>query len=329
MKKFVVVLMALASPLFAQINNPGGGGGSACGSPTCTVSTAGGGNGVLALSGNTSGTATLTAPAVAGTITNSVVSSNAISVPNGTGCGAPTLNGGGANNPGFSFNSGGIIYISLNTSVCHYLWQLSGSLWGSALPFGWSSTANPAASAQDTGFSREAAGVISADSTAGGNELGLFRTALACRITAAVTLSTAATTICSWSLPASAKIWAWQCSGTYNITAGTSPEFAIGLNASQTPTSETGNAAIYSTGSANGSPSATAVFATGSNTFTTSGNNVLFTPTAVITTVTNAPWTSSGTIQASGTAGTFAITGILTGTTPAGTVSVGSTCELY
>lgn len=62
-----------------------GGGGLPAGltfvSPTLTVSSAGGGNGQIALSGNTSGTATITAPAVAGTLTNPVVSSNALSAP--------------------------------------------------------------------------------------------------------------------------------------------------------------------------------------------------------------------------------------------------------
>lgn len=59
--------------------------------PTLTVSTAGSGNGVLALSGNTSGTATFTAPAIAGTTTNRVVSSNNFQAPlfgfPSTGCG--------------------------------------------------------------------------------------------------------------------------------------------------------------------------------------------------------------------------------------------------
>src|SRR6266850_3909746 len=54
------------------------------GTTTLTVGIAGGGNGALALSGNTSGNATFTAPAIAGTVNNPVVSSNAIQVPSGT-----------------------------------------------------------------------------------------------------------------------------------------------------------------------------------------------------------------------------------------------------
>jgi hypothetical protein len=147
-----------------------------------------------------------------------------------------------------------------------------------------------------------------------------------CKVKTAVTLSTSATTICSWNLPNSAQTWAWQCSGTYTITAGTTPDFGLGMNASQTPTSETGNALISSVSA---STTSTQVFTGDSNTAAASGNQPIYTSTVAITTVTNSPWTSSGVLQASATAGTFAITGILTGTTPAGTVNPGTTCQLY
>jgi hypothetical protein len=65
-----------------------GGGGLPTGltfaSPTLTVSSAGNGNGCLALSGTTSGAATFCAPAVAGTTTNGVTMSNNLLAPNGT-----------------------------------------------------------------------------------------------------------------------------------------------------------------------------------------------------------------------------------------------------
>jgi hypothetical protein len=51
------------------------------GAATLTVGVAGGGNGVLALAGTTSGTATFTAPSVAGTRTNNVVSTNSMLIP--------------------------------------------------------------------------------------------------------------------------------------------------------------------------------------------------------------------------------------------------------
>jgi hypothetical protein len=294
--------------------------------PTLTVSTAAGGNGVLALSGNTSGTASFTAPAVAGTTTNAVTMSNVLSGPNGT-AGAAVYATGGVGSGLYAAGSSEPAMTAASTTLMAWVTGAPGNAViiprNVSIGFGANVSSN-----LDSAFSSQAVGTMQLGNGTLNDESGLLRQGQ-CRITGAITLSTAATTICSWQLQAIAKTWAWQCSGTYNITAGTAPEFAIGLNASQTPTSETGNAAIYSTGSANGSPSVAAVFATGSNTFTTSGNNVLFTPTAAITTVTNAPWTSSGTIQASAAQGTFAITGILTGTTPAGTVSVGSTCQLY
>ncbi len=52
--------------------------------PTLTISTVGSGNGTLALAGNTSGTATLAAPAVAGTATNPLLISNSLQFPSGT-----------------------------------------------------------------------------------------------------------------------------------------------------------------------------------------------------------------------------------------------------
>jgi hypothetical protein len=71
--------------------------------PTLTVSAAGSGNGQVALSGNTSGTATFTAPAVAGTSTNAVISSNVIGVPDG-GAGNPAIQRSAASNTGLFFS---------------------------------------------------------------------------------------------------------------------------------------------------------------------------------------------------------------------------------
>ena len=52
--------------------------------PVLTVSSAGNGNGTVAMAGNTSGTATLVAPSVAGTRTNPILVSNSLQVPSGT-----------------------------------------------------------------------------------------------------------------------------------------------------------------------------------------------------------------------------------------------------
>ena len=191
---------------------------------------------------------------------------------------------------------------------------------------GWSSNANPAAAGVDTAFSRSAAGVVALGTGAAANEAGLLRWAGPCKITAAVALTVGggSTTVCSWTLPTGAKTWGWNCSGTYNISAGTTPTFGLGMNASQTPTSETGNASIDSVSGGGTSQVSTA----NSVTATASGNQSILTG-AVVTTVTNTPWSSSGTIQASATTGTFAITAIVVGTSAVGQVNPGSVCELY
>jgi hypothetical protein len=59
-------------------------------SPTLTISSATNGNGALALSGNTSGTATLTAPAIAGTASNPIASTNVFTGPDTSSQTEPT-----------------------------------------------------------------------------------------------------------------------------------------------------------------------------------------------------------------------------------------------
>jgi hypothetical protein len=88
--KLLIILLLLASPVLiawqTQIGGGSGGGlpaGLTFASPTFTISSAGNGNGVLALSGSTSGAATFTAPAVAGTSTNPIIMSNILQGPNG------------------------------------------------------------------------------------------------------------------------------------------------------------------------------------------------------------------------------------------------------
>jgi hypothetical protein len=174
----------------------------------------------------------------------------------------------------------------------------------------------------DTGLDRLAAGVAEVDVGTQGASTGLLRTGDVCRITSAVTLSGTTAVICTWSLPAVAVTWAWQCMGQYSITAGTTPGFTLQMNASQAPTSETGLAQINIT-------SATISGSSGGATQTSAGVQTILAGGSVGTTVANAEWTSSGTVQASATAGTFAIQAVLSGTgTPAGTVLVGSTCTL-
>lgn len=294
---------------------------------TLTLGVTAGGSAVLNMPGGTSGAITITAPLVAGTTTNAIAFSNVISTPNGAvATPAYAVNGG---NTGMYFAAGLIfvapsnsIFMQANGTATTQEWTANETRLGSGGIFDISSNASPAVAVGDIGWSRQAAALAAWGNGAQGNETGLFRSGMPCRITAAITLSTAATTLCTWNLPALAKTWSWDCSGAYSITAGTTPAFGLGMNASQTPTSETGNGVISSV-----TAGTTIVDTNNQATATASGNQSIITG-ATVTTVTNAYWNSYGTVQASATAGTFAITGILTGTTPAGTVTVGSECTL-
>ena len=149
-----------------------------------------------------------------------------------------------------------------------------------------------------------------------------FRPINACRLTTDTALSTSATNICSFSLPASALGWAWQCDILWNVTAGTTPTIAIGVNPSQTPTATTNGYAEIKTSNANAATEGTAaISASGATSLLTSGT---LTPAATIFSA-----TTFGTIAASGTAGTFAITMTGTGASFAGNAKAGTACYLY
>jgi hypothetical protein len=288
----------------------------------CDTSITDSGGGTLTIGG----TATITTP------TNTALNLT----PNGTGpvvvnvgtVTAPTAQAtGSASNTGtvwttsgFSWDNAGTLSATLEASGT----EVGGS---ASFLFG-SGNGSTSTQALDISTSVLNGNTISFDTTSRQNESALLRSGLPCRVTSAVTLSGTTAVICTWSLPAVAKTWAYQCQGTYNITAGTTPALTLQMNASQTPTSETGEAMI---GTVSASGTTTQIFNTGANTATASGVQTIFADAlATITTLTSAPWQASGTVQASATAGTFAIQAVLSGTgTPAGTISVGSTCLLY
>lgn len=144
-------------------------------------------------------------------------------------------------------------------------------------------------------------------------------TAATCRITSAITLSTSATNVCSWSIGANAVL-AWSCTMGYAITAGTLPTLTVGMAASQAPVGETGYANILTSNSSGGAVN-------GSASSTSSGNVTLKVGGSVVNGTYQ--FTTFGVIQGSATAGTFAITASLGGTTPAGTIPVGGSCTLW
>lgn len=154
--------------------------------------------------------------------------------------------------------------------------------------------------------------------TTGGSSTGLLKTAGPCILTAPLTMSGVQQNICSWTLPSIAKVWMWQCQGTYTLTAGTTPTLVLAFNPAQTAT-VIGTAQIYSTNTGT-QTSGTATLSAGT------GSTVML--TGATNTTASAPWKSYGAISASGTSGAFAITAAMGGTTPSGTINAGSTCIL-
>jgi hypothetical protein len=155
--------------------------------------------------------------------------------------------------------------------------------------------------------------------TLGGTSTNQFLQSGACK-PGLITLSTSATTICSFNLPNSAQSWGIICSGTYSVTAGTTPTFSLGVNPSQTPTGGT-----LVTGVISSTSSGVAVTEISTTTTVSASGNTNIATSATLTTVTNALWTLFGQLAASATAGTVAITGTLGGTTPTGTIPAGGT----
>jgi hypothetical protein len=305
--------------------------------PTLTVSAATFGNGQVALSGNTSGTATLTAPAVAGTITNAATFTNSFQIPTGTvysingdtGLSRTVAaqwavgNGTAGNQAGFLLGAGWVMSSGSTTG-----WDLdfnhSGAMDGGMSTYiAW--TNGTESGTRDVGISRSAAGVLAiGNGGSSTDETGLWRSANSCRVTADITLTVnTPITICTWSLPAVAKAWAWQCKIPWVLSAGTGTNtLAIIANPSQTPTGATNGSAEIKTTNANVATEATtAISASGGTTLLTSPT---LTPVATVFVS-----STSGTLLASGTAGTFAIQMTAAGTTATAAAKAGATCLLY
>jgi hypothetical protein len=114
-------------------------------------------NGELDLNGTTSGTATITAPAVAGTVTNPFAFSNGIALPGGTKA-LPAVNFGFAAYGIYNSAQGATSVTANNTDVIGF--PTAGPMAPSGKGYTWSSNADLSAGAADTGLWRSAAGVI-------------------------------------------------------------------------------------------------------------------------------------------------------------------------
>jgi hypothetical protein len=274
-------------------------------------------SGVLGLNGLTSGKATLTAPAVAGTSTNPIVSTNALQLPVGAAA-TPSLTFTGHVSSGLFYTSAhGITMVDSSTPMAVFDSNQGVVVAdGNGLLF----SPNVDGSSADTALSREAANILSI----GAAEAGFSRSAGSGRVTADISLTVnTAITIFSFSLPAIAKPWAWQAVIPWVCSAATgTPTLSIGVNYTQTPTGTTGmQAEILTTNTGTGTQAYVALSATGATNILTTGT---LTPAATVF-----QSTCSGTLLASATAGTFTITITLTATTTTALAKAGATCWFY
>lgn len=130
--------------------------------------------GVLTLVGSTSGTATFTAPAVAGTTTNPVVASNAITMPDGTAAN-PSINFSGFTNYGFWFDSRAGVGYS-NNGAEEFVFTGSGTLLPSNASYGFTSGLLGVGVTPDTSVSRGAsAGIITIGNGTAGDFSGTIK----------------------------------------------------------------------------------------------------------------------------------------------------------
>jgi hypothetical protein len=320
-----VVFLNAAKGVNASTLGGGGAGGLPSGltyvAPTLTISAAGAGNGAVALSGNTSGTATITAPSIAGTATNPVTISNILAGPNGAAA-TPTYGFTGCATCGMYQTGSFLALNSLNNLALQVGGNTAINVFGSAGTTGNTFT-NGSGGGSDSGFFRIAAGVFTMGTATGGDETGLLRTANTCRITADVSLTVnTANSFCSFSLPAVAKAWAFRCDIQWAITAGSGTNtFALGVNASQTPTGTTNaEGQVYTATTGTQTMASAAIGASGAINVLTGAT---YSPVATVQAA-----KISGTLLASGTAGTFAITAAANGTTATAAVKAGSACWL-
>jgi len=185
--------------------------------PTLTVSGAGAGNGVLALSGNTSGTATFTAPAVAGTATNPVTASNGLALPNGS-TSAPSYGFTASTTSGMHWDGTNnvLLFANQGTDIFGILSGITGSF-GSTGTLGWTSGAIITASL-DTGISRLSADVLGIGNGTQGDVSGTLQAAK----------YKTATNCANGASPA---VCGSASSGSVAVPAGTNPTLTVNTTA--------------------------------------------------------------------------------------------------
>lgn len=198
------------------------------GTTTMTVGVAGGGNGVLALAGNTSGTATLTAPATAGTTTNAVVSSNVLNLPAGAAA-TPSLEI-GATNTGWYNNAASLVATVAGTDGLLLTSTVVRA--GASATIGFPASGAPTSGATDTGINRLGANILAVGP---GNHTGLIQSGMSVFVTTNFTTSGVGTALenitgLAWTFPATAANWPFHCHIGYSQAVGTAA-VAFGIKA--------------------------------------------------------------------------------------------------
>jgi hypothetical protein len=140
---------------------------------------------VITGNGGTSGSGTITWPAVAGTSTNPIVFSNVISGPVGSAT-SPTFQLNGTGNGLFLPFTNQIALAASGVATLRLVGQGQGIL-SSSLTFGWANGADADAGTYDTGFCRVSAGLITTNivggtcTPAGSFETAAYKTASNCQ----------------------------------------------------------------------------------------------------------------------------------------------------
>lgn len=298
---------------------------------------------VITGTGSTSGTATLTWPATAGSTTNPIVFSNAIAVnQSGNSAATPSYTFAGSTNYGFyAAGASFSIFTSLNGSAVSATIP-TGLALGSTGVFQWGNTTCCTVAGGDTGISRDAAGVVDVGTGAQGSTAGkmqmanLALTGSAPAITApgttpyinasgpliqtqqcsfalttsTFTLALSPVNLCTWTLPNAAVVWRVNCQAGWSNPAGTTPTFAVGNNWAQTPS---GVAADANIGTSN------AGVAVEGYTASTSNGNIVATGN-LTNSATIFPVTWWTTFTGNATSGAYHPTASLTGTSATGTL---------
>jgi len=278
--------------------------------------------GILGLLGSTSGTATITAPAVAGTTTNPLVISNTTTIGNGTATN-PSVAGATNTNNGINFTAANVMDIVIGGSNS-LRFASGGNRFAANQPIGFSSNNDATAAGADIAISRIAAGVMAVGTGAAASKAGFLTSGNTVFVTGDFTTSGVGTALenitgLTWTFPATALNFSFHCHLAYHQNVATA---AVAFGLQDTTNAPTNLMAVGH------SQTNTTAFTEGvlaALTTTTATNVVSATPSAITTN-----WVAeiNGTVEHGATAHTLNL--MVSTATAADTVTVlrGSYCAL-